>query len=149
MHRFVKLFATGLGAGYSPVAPGTAGTLLAIPLYLILSRIPSPVYEITILAFFFFSTWVSEAAQRYFGRKDDPRIVIDEMVGFLVTMLWLPKAYFSILLGFLLFRIFDILKPFPIRQVDKRCRGGFGVVLDDVLAGLYSNIVLEIIFQVW
>jgi phosphatidylglycerophosphatase A len=148
-NRLILIFATGLGVGYSPVAPGTAGTVLAVPLYLLLSRIPSPVYEVTLLTFFFFSAWVSEGGQKYFGRKDDQRIVIDEMMGFLVTMFWLPKTYLTVLLGFLFFRVFDILKPFPIRRLHTRCGGGYGVVLDDLLAGVYGNLLLQILFQVW
>jgi len=149
MHRFILLIATGLGVGYSPIAPGTAGTLVAIPLYILLSRIPSPVYELTLLAFFFLSAWVSDRAQEYLGRKDDQRIVIDEVMGFLVAMLWLPGELFAIVFAFLLFRFFDIVKPFPIRRLHKRWSSGYGVVLDDLLAGIYTSIVLHILFQVW
>jgi len=136
--------ASGFGAGYSPIAPGTFGTLVAIPIYLVLSRIPFPIYELTLLTFFFLSSWISDRAQNYWGRKDHPRIVIDEILGFLVTMLWVPKTALLIILGFFLFRFFDILKPPPIRLMEK-ARGGYGVVLDDVLAGIYSNIILQII----
>jgi phosphatidylglycerophosphatase A len=139
------MLATGFGVGYSPIAPGTLGTLIAIPINYFLSEIPSPIYEITLVAFFFFSVWISENAEIFFGRKDDPRIVIDEMVGFLITMLWLPKTTRFILIGFFLFRFFDILKPFPIRGIEKRWRGGYGVVLDDILAGVYANIILHFI----
>jgi phosphatidylglycerophosphatase A len=144
MNRFFLLLATGFGVGYSPVAPGTAGTLVAIPIFLVLSSIPFPLYELTILTFFFFASWISDQAQRYFGKKDDPKIVIDEIMGFLITMLWIPKTTLFIILGFLLFRFFDIVKPPPIRLLE-RARGGFGVVLDDVMAGIYANIILQII----
>ena len=147
MNRFFLLLASGFGAGYSPVAPGTVGTLVAIPIYLILSRIPFPIYELTLLAFFFLSSWISDRAQNYWGRKDHPRIVIDEILGFLVTMLWVPKTALLIILGFFLFRFFDIVKPPPIRLAEK-AKGGYGVVLDDVLAGVYANIVLEIIAMI-
>jgi phosphatidylglycerophosphatase A len=145
MNYLIAIFATGFGVGYSPIAPGTLGTLIAIPVYYFLSAIPSPIYEITLIAFFFLSVWISENAEIFFGRKDDPRIVIDEMMGFLVTMLWIPKTNFFIITGFFLFRFFDILKPFPIRRLERRYRGGFGVVLDDVMAGVYANIILQII----
>jgi phosphatidylglycerophosphatase A len=145
MRFFVLLFATGLGTGYSPIAPGTMGTLLSVPVYLLLSRIPSPLYEITLIAFFFLSIWLSDNGERYFGKKDDGRIVIDEVMGFFLTMLWIPGTALTIVIGFFLFRFFDIFKPFPIRHVERRCKGGWGVVLDDVLAGIYANIALHII----
>jgi phosphatidylglycerophosphatase A len=144
MNRFFLLFATGFGVGYSPIAPGTLGTLIAIPIYYFLSTIRSPIYEVTLTAFFFFSLWISEKAEIFFGKRDDPRIVIDEMMGFLITMLWIPKTALFIIIGFFLFRFFDIVKPPPIRLIE-RARGGFGVVLDDVVAGVYSNIILHLI----
>jgi len=145
MKRFILLLASGLGAGYVPSAPGTAGTLVAIPIFLVLSSIPFPLYALTILTFFFFASWISGEAERCWGKKDHPRIVIDEIMGYLITMLWLPRTILFIILGFLLFRFFDILKPPPIRLLE-RVKGGYGVVLDDVLAGVYSNIILQIIF---
>ena len=145
--RFFIFIATGLGAGFSPIVPGTMGTLLAIPFYYFVSPIPSPLYELTLVAFFFFSSWISDQAERYWGKKDDRRIVIDEVMGFLVTMLWIPRSPLFIVAGFILFRFFDILKPFPIRRLE-RVRSGFGVVLDDVLAGIYSNIALHLVIAV-
>jgi phosphatidylglycerophosphatase A len=144
MERFILFLASGFGAGYSPVAPGTIGTLVAIPIYLFFSRIPFPIYELTLLTVFFFASWISNKAQKDWGKKDHPRIVIDEILGFLVTMLWVPKTALLIILGFFLFRFFDIVKPPPIRLAEK-AKGGYGVVLDDVLAGVYSNIILQII----
>ena len=145
MNHFFLFLATGFGVGYSPIAPGTAGTLIAIPVYFFLSAIPSPIYEITLIGFFFLSAWISENVEVLFKRKDDGRIVIDEMMGFFITMLWVPKTARFIVIGFFLFRFFDILKPFPIRRLEKKIKGGFGVVLDDVLAGIYANIILQII----
>ena len=116
MNRFFLILATGFGVGYSPVAPGTLGTLVAIPIYYFLSEIPSPLYEITLIGFIFLSVWISEKAEIFFGKKDDQRIVIDEIVGFLITMLWIPKTTRFIIIGFILFRFFDILKPIPIRR---------------------------------
>ena len=146
MRRFILFLATGFGVGYVPIAPGTLGTLVAIPIYYYLSEIPSPLYEITLVGFFFLSVWISENAERYFGKKDDGRIVIDEIMGFLITMLWIPKTILFIIVGFFLFRFFDILKPFPIRRLEKKLRGGYGVVLDDVLAGIYASIILHVIY---
>jgi phosphatidylglycerophosphatase A len=144
MIRLILLLASGFGAGFSPFAPGTAGTLVAIPIELLLSPIRSPVYELTLLTFFFFSSWIAERAQNHWQKKDDQRIVIDEIMGYLLTMLWIPKTLFFISVGFLLFRLLDIVKPFPCRQLEK-VRGGFGVVLDDVFAGIYANIALQIL----
>ncbi len=149
MTRFFLLIATGFGVGYSPIAPGTLGTLLAIPIYYFLSGISSPLYEITLVGFFFLSVWISENAERFFGKKDDQRIVIDEIIGFLVTMLWVPKTIRFIIIGFILFRFFDILKPFPIRRLEKGLKGGYGVVLDDVVAGVYANIILHLIGRIY
>ena len=147
MNYFIVILATGFGAGYSPIAPGTLGTLLAIPIYYFLSEMSFPLYELTLITFFFLSSWISERAEKYLGRRDDPRIVIDEMMGFFITMLWVTKAPFFILVGFILFRFFDILKPFPIRRFEK-VRGGFGVVLDDVMAGIYANIILHVLYNI-
>jgi len=149
MNRFILILATGFGVGYSPVAPGTLGTLVAIPVYYFLSEIPSPLYEITLIAFFFLSVWVSGNAERLLGKEDDQRIVIDEIMGFLITMLWVPKTIRFMVIGFFLFRVFDILKPFPIRHLEKKLKGGYGVVLDDVMAGVYANIILHFIGRIY
>jgi phosphatidylglycerophosphatase A len=142
--RFFILLATGFGVGYSPIAPGTLGTLVAIPIYYFLSEIHFPLYEITLIGFFFLAVWVSEKTESISGKKDDPRIVIDEIMGFFITMLWMTKTSFFILIGFVLFRFFDILKPFPIRRFEK-IKGGYGVVLDDVMAGIFANVILRLI----
>ncbi len=144
MIRLILLLASGLGAGFSPFAPGTVGTMVAIPMELLFSSIFSPVYELTILTFFFFSSWIAEKAQNHWQKRDDQRIVIDEIMGYFLTMLWIPKTLLFISVGFLLFRLLDIVKPFPCRQLE-RVRGGFGVVLDDVFAGVYANIALQIL----
>ena len=144
MNYFILLAASGFGAGFSPVIQGTMGTLVGIPIFLILSRISSPIYELTLTGLFFLSSWISGKAQDYWGKKDDRRIVIDEIIGFLVTMLWIPQKPLLIILGFFLFRFFDIVKPPPIRLLEK-AKGGYGVVLDDVLAGVYANIILQIV----
>ena len=120
MNFFVKLFATWGGSGYFPVASGTAGTLAAIPLYIWLSRLSLPLYLFTLLPFFFFASWVSGRAEELFGEKDSGKIVIDEVIGFLVTMIAIPPDWRYILAGFLLFRLFDIVKPPPARWFDRK-----------------------------
>ena len=144
MRHFILVLATGFGVGYSPIAPGTLGTLIAIPVYYFLSNIRSPLYEITLIGFFFLSVWVSQTAEIFFGKRDDQRIVIDEVMGFLITMLWIPRTIPFVIAGFFLFRFFDIVKLPPIRLLE-RVKKGYGVVLDDVLAGVYSNIILQVI----
>jgi phosphatidylglycerophosphatase A len=149
MNSLILLLATGFGVGYAPLAPGTLGTLLAIPVYYFLSNISSPIYEITLTGFFFLSVWISENAEIAFGKKDDRRIVIDEIVGFLITMLWVPKTILFVIIGFFLFRFFDILKPLPIRRLERGLKGGWGVVLDDVMAGIYASIILHLIGRIY
>ncbi|HOO90641.1 MAG TPA: phosphatidylglycerophosphatase A, partial [Syntrophales bacterium] len=139
--------ATGLGSGLSPVAPGTIGTLVGIPVYLIFSRLSWPLYLLSVVAFSLFAVYVSQEAERIYHEKDPGRIVIDEIAGFLVTMFLVTPTAWSVLGGFLLFRTFDIIKPFPIRVCERRLPGGYGVVGDDIIAGIYANIVLLLLLR--
>jgi phosphatidylglycerophosphatase A len=145
MRKFVLLFATWGGTGYSPVASGTVGTLAAIPFYLALARLQLPLYLLTLVAFFFFSCWVSGLAEDIFAEKDSGKIVIDEVVGFLVTMTGVAVSWKSMLAGFFLFRFFDITKLQPARYCDRHLKNGYGVVLDDVVAGIYSCGLLHLL----
>ena len=147
MNFFIKFFATWGGSGYSPFASGTVGTLAAIPLYLWLSRLSLPLYLITLLAFFFFACWVSGKAEIIFNEKDSGKIVIDEVIGFLVTMIAIPPDWRYILAGFLLFRFFDIVKPPPANWFDQKMKNGYGVVLDDVAAGVYAWLCLALLMR--
>jgi phosphatidylglycerophosphatase A len=145
MRRFVILFATWWGTGYSPIASGTVGTLAAIPLYLLLVRLPIPYYLLSLIPLFLFSCWVSDRAETIFNEKDSGKIVIDEVVGYLVTMTGIPLSWGSVILGFFLFRFFDIVKVPPANIIDRRMKNGWGVVLDDVVAGLYACLLLHIL----
>jgi len=147
MRRFVILFATWGGAGYSPVASGTVGTLAAIPFYLLLARLPLSLYLLTLVPFFFFACWMSGLAEEIFGEKDSGKIVIDEVVGYLVTMVGVPLTVQGVVLGFFLFRFFDIVKVEPARYFDRHLKNGYGVVLDDVAAGVYACGVLHLILR--
>jgi phosphatidylglycerophosphatase A len=138
MRRFVILFATWGGTGFSPFASGTVGTLGAIPFYLVLSRLPLPLYLLSTVAFTLFACWVSGHAETVFGEKDSGKIVIDEVAGYLVTMIAVPCSWQAIIGGFLFFRLFDIVKPQPARWFDRSLKNGYGVVLDDIAAGLYA-----------
>ena len=135
--------------GYAPVAPGTFGTLAGIPLFLVLCLLPFWGYLAVLSIFVALAVLISYRAEEVFGGKDDGRIVIDEVAGYLVTMAGIRPGVTVIIVGFLLFRAFDIIKPWPVRFVDRKCPGGLGVVLDDVAAGLYSLAVLYILIQFW
>lgn len=137
--------AFGFGSGAIPMASGTFGTLMAIPFYLLLSPLPLIPYIIFVIAFIAFSSWICERVSRDMQVHDHPGIVIDEFVGFFVTMINAPLGWRWLLLGFLLFRLFDVWKPWPIRFFDVKVKGGFGIVLDDVLAGVYALIIMQLL----
>ena len=138
MKRFVILCATWGGTGFSPFASGTVGTLAAIPFYLALARLPLPLYLLTTVAFTLFACWVSGLAELVFAEKDSGKIVIDEVAGYLVTMIGVPLSWQAVVAGFFFFRLFDIVKPQPARWFDRSLKNGYGVVLDDIAAGLYA-----------
>ncbi len=140
--KFIKVVATGFGSGFAPFAPGTAGTIVAIPVYLIFSPLSWPLYLLSLLAMTFLAVYVSQEAEKLFQKKDAPQIVIDEIVGFAWTMFLVSPTLLHVLLGFILFRIFDIMKVYPARLCQERLPGGYGVVFDDVVAGIYANITL-------
>ena len=139
------LLSSWFGLGLAPKAPGTVGTIGAIPLVLIISFFTIPYEILTIIAFILLSIWVSEVSRRLMGREDPQVVVIDEVAGLLLTLFLIPVSLFSVVSGFVLFRFFDILKPFPVGLIDRKVKGGFGVVLDDLMAGLYANLCLSII----
>lgn len=145
MKRVIILLATGCYVGYSPLIPGTAGTLAAIPLYLILSHLSSLYYIAIVLGSIYIAIWASDGAEVLLQSRDCRHIVIDEMVGFLVAMVMVPPTFRNILLGFFLFRALDIIKPIPIRALEDRVRGGYGVVLDDIVAGVYANLIIHVL----
>jgi phosphatidylglycerophosphatase A len=145
--RWIKFLATGFGSGLAPWAPGTAGTLVGIPLYLLFSVLPWPVWLITVLAFTALAWHVADEAERLFGRRDAQCIVIDEIAGLQWTLFWVAPTVLHVVLGFLLFRLFDILKPFPARFFQDKLPGGFGVVADDLAAGVYGSLVLQILIR--
>jgi phosphatidylglycerophosphatase A len=140
--------AFGLGSGLSPWAPGTAGTLAAIPLYLVLAGLPLPWYLAAVVLAALVGVWACGATARDLGRGDPGAIVWDEVVGFLVTMTAAPPGLAWIILGFALFRLFDIWKPWPIRALDARVHGGLGIMLDDLAAGLLAWAVLQAIARI-
>ena len=151
------------GVGYAPVAPGTFGSAAALPIFVILSPLSPTVFAVTVVGLFFLGVWASDASEARFGRSDDGRIVIDEVVGQLLTLaplLVLPvcaggerfgapgcgptRSEFLVLAvtGFVLFRVLDVWKPGAIRWAERSIPGGWGVMIDDVLAGLLGAVVL-------
>jgi len=144
MRRFILFLSSNAGLGYFPVAPGTVGTLAGIPAFFFLADLPAPLYAATWTGLLFLAFWTAGEAGRIYGIVDDGRIVIDELVGYLVTVAFLPFSWPAALLGFIFFRIFDITKPPPASWFDRRMKNGYGVVLDDVMAGLYGAAALRI-----
>jgi phosphatidylglycerophosphatase A len=139
----VHLLAFGFGAGAVPKAPGTAGTLVAMPLWLLASGLPLWAYVGLTAAAFAAGVWLCGRAAAELGVHDHPGIVWDEIVGFLVTMTAAPAGPIWVVTGFVLFRGFDILKPWPINRLDARVRGGLGIMVDDLVAGLYAFVTLQ------
>ena len=135
--------AFGLGSGAAPFAPGTFGTLFAIPFYLLLRTLPLTQYLIFVVFFIIASSVLSEYISRRIHEHDHPGMCIDEFAGFFVTMINAPHGFWWIVLGFALFRLFDIWKPWPIGWIDQQVRNGFGMILDDVIAGLFSMVVIQ------
>lgn len=139
----LHLLAFGLGSGFVPKAPGTAGTLVGIPLFLLLSDLPLAWYLAVVALLFAVGIPLCTRVSRDLGVHDHGGIVWDEIVGFLVTMTAAPPGVLPLMLGFVLFRLFDILKPWPIRALDRRIGGGLGIMLDDLVAGLFAAAVLQ------
>ena len=141
----IHILSFGFGSGLSPVAPGTMGTLVAIPIFLVLVTFPPVIYLFFVIILFFVGCWASGRTAEALNVHDHPGIVIDEIVGYLITMAMVPVTWYWVILGFLLFRLFDIWKPWPISIVDKQLKGGLGIMLDDGLAALYSLLSLHIV----
>ncbi|MGH8279371.1 MAG: phosphatidylglycerophosphatase A family protein [Gammaproteobacteria bacterium] len=149
----VYLLAYGFGSGLAPRAPGTAGTLVGVVIYLLLTPAPLWLYALVTVLLLAGGIFVSGHTARKLGIEDPHAVNLDEVVGYLVTMTavphrWdTPEAWLWILIGFVLFRFFDILKPWPIRWLDRNIKGGVGIMLDDVAAGIVSGILLYIAFR--
>jgi len=141
--RLIHFAAFGFGAGHAPVAPGTFGTLVAVPIYLLLREGGLAVYAGAMVMMFAIGIWLCGVTERDLGAQDAPGIVWDEIVGYLITMFAVPGGWPWVVAGFALFRLFDIVKPFPIRTLERRVGGGLGVMLDDALAGVYALAILH------
>jgi phosphatidylglycerophosphatase A len=136
------LLAFGFGAGLFPIAPGTAGTLLAVPFAYALKTLDPTLMWLLLAGMFLLGVWVCGMASRKLGVHDHGGIVFDEMLGYWLTVALVPTGWMWMAAGFLLFRFFDIVKPWPIRLLDQTVPGGFGIMLDDVLAAGYAMLIL-------
>ena len=143
----LHLLSLGFGSGLAPVAPGTFGTLVAVPLYLLLAQLSLPWYLLVVVVGFAAGVYLCQYTSDALGVHDHGGIVWDEFVGYWITMIAVPLAWQWILLGFVLFRVFDIIKPWPVKIADAKMKGGFGIMLDDVLAGLYALACMHLILQ--
>jgi Phosphatidylglycerophosphatase A and related proteins len=142
----IQFLALGFGSGLAPKAPGTFGTLAAVPLFLLMSDLSPLFYGLLVLVVCISGIYICGKAASDVGVHDHGAIVWDEFAGFFITMFMIPVSWQSVLVGFILFRLFDIAKPWPISVADKKLTGGFGIMFDDVLAGLFSLAIMHIIF---
>ncbi len=147
--RSVLFLATGCGVGRIPLAPGTFGSAAALPLCWLVGGWHAAAGAAAVIAFIGAAVWVARGAERLLGAKDPGCIVVDEIAGMLVTFLGIPFTPLSALAGFALFRGLDIAKPYPIRWVERRLAGGTGVVMDDVVAGVFANLLLRLLLRLW
>ncbi len=138
----VLFLAFGFGSGLAKKAPGTLGTLAAVPIYWLFAQTNIFVYSLLTVAVTITGIWICGIAAEKLGEHDFGGIVWDEIAGYLITMWLVPFTWQAMVIGFLLFRVFDIIKPWPIKWVDQRVEGGFGIMLDDVLAGVFAGILV-------
>jgi phosphatidylglycerophosphatase A len=142
----VHFLAFGFGSGLAPFAPGTFGTLAAIPLYLLMTSLSLPLYLVIVAVVSIVGIWICGKSSEMLGVHDHSGIVWDEFAGYFVTMIAAPAGWIWIVIGFILFRLFDIWKPWPISVLDKQVHGGFGIMVDDILAGIFALIGLQLIY---
>ena len=141
----IHLLSLGFGTGLVPKMPGTIGTLVGVLLFIPMRYLPWQYYLVLVVVLFAVGIWLCGKTADRLGLHDHPAIVWDEIVGYLITMFLAPPGWLWLLIGFVLFRLFDIWKPWPIRWLDKQVRGGLGIMIDDVLAAVYALICLQII----
>ncbi len=140
----VVLFASGFGAGCAPIAPGTAGTMVAIPFVYVIQMLGLNMFVAATVAISLLGILICGLAAKQLGVHDHPGIVFDEIAGYFVTMIAAPDGWVWIVIGFVLFRLFDILKPWPISWLDRRVSGGFGIMLDDIVAGMFALVCMQL-----
>ena len=136
----------GFGSGLAPVAPGTFGTLAAIPIYCLMQNLSLTIYLLLTIIAFIVGIWICQQSADWLGKEDPSAVVWDEIVGYLITMRAAPTGWFWVVIGFVLFRFFDILKPWPISLADREIHGGLGIMLDDVIAGVFAGVLLQLAY---
>ncbi len=146
--RPVCFLGLGFGSGLAPKAPGTFGTIAAIPIYLLMQDLSLMLYIALTVIGFIVGIWICQQSADWLGTEDPSAVVWDEIVGYLVTMIAAPQGWQWAVLGFILFRFFDILKPWPISLADKKLHGGFGIMFDDVIAGIFAGVLLQLTYYV-
>lgn len=144
----IHFLAVGFGSGLSPIAPGTCGTVAGIAVYLIFCWLPISYYLIVLAVLTLLGFWFCSVTEKKLKGQDPPSIVWDEIVGYMITMIAVPINWRWIILGFIFFRIFDIWKPWPVSWADNKIHGGFGIMLDDIFAGIYSLVLLQFIILI-
>jgi phosphatidylglycerophosphatase A len=146
--RLAVFLATAGYAGYAPIAPGTVGSAVGLLVYVLVWWTQSPLVEVgLIVGLFAAGAWAGTIAERYFGGIDPGPVVIDEVVGMLITLAFIPVTVTGAIVGFLLFRVFDVIKPFPAGRLEA-LHGGFGVMADDAMAAIYANLSLRLIIVI-
>ncbi|MGN0915893.1 MAG: phosphatidylglycerophosphatase A [Succinivibrio sp.] len=140
------LIALGFGSGLAPKAPGTFGSLVALPICMILVYLPLYAVLTVIVLTFLVGWYCASVTEKDLGMHDNSAIVIDEFAGMFVSVLFYPPIWYYAVLAFVLFRFFDVLKPFPVGLIDRVTHGGFGVMVDDIAAGIYALIVAQLLF---
>jgi len=144
-YSLTMFLATGFFSGYLPKAPGTWGSLAALPLWFLLSFLSPSSYALMLVVVFFLGWFVAGEAEKILDRPDPGCVVIDEIFGMFITLFAAPRSWIALILAFLLFRLFDIIKPFPVSWFDRRINGGLGIMLDDAMAGIYAFLALRLL----
>ncbi len=146
LRLILKGIATGAGSGLLPLAPGTWGSMMGILLAWLLSPLSAVMYVITTVGVIFIAIWSAGEARHLFGGGDPPQVVIDEIAAMLLVMAFQPFSWMSVIVGFLAFRVFDVWKPWPVRQCEA-LSGGIGIVMDDLMAGIYAWLLLRAVLS--
>lgn len=146
MDKLIMTLATGFGLGYLPKAPGTWGTLLAFPIHFILVQFGPGSYAAGLVVVLMIAIFTAGSAEKILDFRDPGLVVIDEVIGMLIGLIGAPINFLFLAAAFVIFRFFDIVKPFPIRLIDKGLHGGIGIVADDVVAGIYTLLIMQGIY---